>query len=143
MADLAPSGRSTEVRCPAERRKICPGNALFASKVRPFPPQSGAGMHSLAAGGLEKQLEVFMSKLVPLSMLAAAVLLFGGLSANAQQKNAPAKARGAGAECSRMTDAKARDECVHAQSKDKSSKDTDMNKNGSSKHEGKGKGKKG
>jgi hypothetical protein len=80
-----------------------------------------------------------MRKLIPLSALAATALLLGGVTANAQQKDTPAKARGAGAECSRMTDAKARDECVrNAQSKDTSSKDK-SHKNGS-KHEGKSKG---
>jgi hypothetical protein len=80
-----------------------------------------------------------MRKLIPLSAVAAAALLLGGGVANAQQKDTPAKARGAGAECSRMTDAKARDECVrNAQTKEKSSKETHQ-KNGNAKHEGKGK----
>ena len=72
-----------------------------------------------------KQLEVFMRKLVPLSMLAAAAFLLGGVAANAQQKDTPAKAQGAGAECSRMTDAKMRDDCVHKarEAKEKSDKD--------------------
>jgi hypothetical protein len=81
-----------------------------------------------------------MRKLIPLSAVAAAALLLGGVTANAQQKDTPTKSRGAGAECSRMTDAKARDECVrNAQTKkDKSSK---SHKGGnSSTHERKGKG---
>jgi hypothetical protein len=73
---------------------------------------------------LNNNWRFFMRKLVPLSVLAAAVLLFGGVAANAQQKDTPAKAQGAGAECSRMTDAKARDNCVKAQKTDKASKDT-------------------
>lgn len=66
-----------------------------------------------------------MRKLVPLSVLAATVLLFGGVAANAQQKDTPVKAQGAGAECSRMTDAKMRSDCVKAQKNDKAAKHTD------------------
>lgn len=83
-----------------------------------------------------------MRKLIPLSALAAAALLLGGAAANAQQKDTPAKAKGAGAECSRMTDAKMRDDCVHAaQQKDKATKDT-TKKGGDTKHEAPVKGKK-
>jgi hypothetical protein len=53
-----------------------------------------------------------MRKLAFLSTAAAALLLAGGLSAQAQQTAAPSTAKGAGAECSRMTDAKMRDDCV-------------------------------
>jgi hypothetical protein len=53
-----------------------------------------------------------MRKLAFLSTAAAAILLAGGLSAQAQQTAAPSTAKGAGAECSRMTDAKMRDDCV-------------------------------
>jgi hypothetical protein len=53
-----------------------------------------------------------MRKLAFLSTAAAVILLSGGLSAQAQQTAAPTTAKGAGAECSRMTDAKMRDECV-------------------------------
>jgi hypothetical protein len=83
---------------------------------------------------------------------AAALLLMGG-TASAQQKAAPSKAQGAGAECSRMTDAKARDECVRqAQQKGAGAtakgKDADKGKGadkatGSGKNDDKVKGKKG
>jgi hypothetical protein len=53
-----------------------------------------------------------MRKLAFLSTAAAVILLSGGLSAQAQQTAAPTTAKGAGAECSRMTDAKMRDDCV-------------------------------
>jgi hypothetical protein len=53
-----------------------------------------------------------MRKLAFLSTAAAALLLAGGLSAQAQQTAAPSTAKGAGAECSRTTDAKMRDDCV-------------------------------
>jgi len=72
-----------------------------------------------------------MRKLIPLSAVAAAALLLGGVAANA--KDTPAKAQGAGAECSRMTDAKMRDDCVRAQ-KDKAAKDTHQ-KGGDVKHD--------
>ena len=62
-----------------------------------------------------------MRKLAFLSTAAAALLLAGGLSAQAQQTAAPSTAKGAGAECSRMTDAKMRDDCVRqARDHDKS-----------------------
>jgi hypothetical protein len=82
-----------------------------------------------------------MRKLIPLSAVAAAALLLGGASAYAQQKDTPAKAQGAGAECSRMTDAKARDACVrNAQTKDNtSSKSSKSHKSGNTTHQGKGK----
>lgn len=86
-----------------------------------------------------------MRKLIPLSAIAAAALLFGGVAANAQQKDTPAKAQGAGAECSRMTDAKMRDDCVrHARDKDKdkATKDTTRKGGGEMKHEAPAKGKK-
>lgn len=84
-----------------------------------------------------------MRKLIPLSAIAAAALLLGGVAANAQQKDTPAKAQGAGAECSRMTDAKMRDECVrHARDKDKATKDTTRKGGGEMKHEAPAKGKK-
>lgn len=50
-----------------------------------------------------RTLAVFFALLAATAMSSAAF---------AQQKAAPSKAQGAGAECSRMTDAKARDECV-------------------------------
>ncbi|MGE5538854.1 MAG: hypothetical protein ACM30I_09565 [Gemmatimonas sp.] len=64
-----------------------------------------------------------MRKLAILSTAAAVILLSGGLSAQAQQTAAPSTAKGAGAECSRMTDAKMRDDCVRqAREHDKSAK---------------------
>jgi hypothetical protein len=89
-----------------------------------------------------------MRKLIPLSAVAAAALLLGGASAYAQQKDTPAKAQGAGAECSRMTDAKARDECVrNAQTKKDQSSKSHKGGNSNTMHEGantmhQGKGKK-
>lgn len=66
-----------------------------------------------------------MRKLAFLSTAAAAILLAGGLSAQAQQTAAPSTAKGAGAECSRMTDAKMRDDCVRqARDHDKAAKAT-------------------
>jgi len=69
-----------------------------------------------------------MRKLALLSTAAAALLLAGGLSAQAQQTATPSTAKGAGAECSRMTDATKRDECVrqstnHEKSAAKAKKD--------------------
>jgi hypothetical protein len=64
-----------------------------------------------------------MRKLAFLSTAAAALLLAGGLSAQAQQTAAPSTAKGAGAECSRMTDVKMRDDCVRqARDADKAAK---------------------
>lgn len=65
-----------------------------------------------------------MRKFLPLSVLAVTALLLGGGAASAQQKDTPAKTQGAGAECSRLTDSKKRDECVRqAQQKERAGKE--------------------
>src|SRR5690242_17553082 len=121
-----------------------PSRHAIAATVAFFPPQSGAGIGPCPRRAGVTNRRFCMRKLIPLSAVAAAALLLGGASAYAQQKDTPAKSRGAGAECSRMTDAKARDECVHnAQSKDKSSQEqsskSKSHKGSSTTHEGKGK----
>lgn len=80
-----------------------------------------------------------MRTFLPLSVLAVAGLLLAGGAANAQQKD-NTKGQGAGAECSRITDSKKRDECVRqAQQKEKAGKEA-ATKGGAMKSD-KGKGK--
>lgn len=75
-----------------------------------------------------------MRKLASLTAAVATILLLGSMAAYAQQKATPDKAQGAGAECSRMTDAKARDACVHqAQQKGTQTKTDAKNKASSAK----------
>lgn len=83
-----------------------------------------------------------MRKLAFLTAFAA-LLLSGAISANAQQKDTPAKAQGAGAECSRMTDAKMRDDCVRqSKQNDAKTKKDQTGKSAPAAKEGQGKGKK-
>ena len=80
-----------------------------------------------------------MRIVLPLSVLATAALLLGGTAAHAQQKNQP-KGQGAGTECSRITDAKKRDECVHqAQQKERAAKEVEKKGGGATKSDAKGK----
>jgi len=84
-----------------------------------------------------------MRKLASLTAGVATIVLLGSVAAYAQQKAAPEKAQGAGAECSRMTDAKARDECVRkaqqkgGQTKSDANKDKGGAKNAAPKEKGK------
>ncbi len=74
---------------------------------------------------------------LPIAALATTVLLLGGSAAFAQQQNAAPKGQGAGAECSRITDSKKRDECVRqAQQK---AKDMEKQKGNATKNDPKGK----
>lgn len=71
-----------------------------------------------------------------LAALVTTALLLGGTTASAQQNAAP-KGQGAGAECSRITDSKKRDECVRqAQQK---AKDMEKQKGKATKTDPKGK----